>query len=74
MGIQRALHKLAAGIAFLQTQGFDWTGCPGFSHYFQALKSPQRLRLLQDLNGRLARHLTAGLPDELTAPTGGLSD
>ncbi len=65
MGIQRALHESATGRAFLQTHGFDWAGCPDFSHYFQALKSPRRLRLLQDLNGLLARRLTAGLPDEL---------
>ena len=65
LGIQRALHESATGRAFLQTHGFDWAGCPDFSHYFQALKSPRRLCLLQDLNGLLARHLNAGLPDEL---------
>ena len=65
IGIQRALHESATGRAFLQTHGADLEVCPENSHYFHTLKSPRRLRMLQEVNQLLAPSLKACLPDEL---------
>jgi hypothetical protein len=54
-----------SGRAYLQQHGFEFADCPARGHYFEALKSPRRLRLAGELNGRLCQRLITTLPDPL---------
>ena len=62
---RRALYESPTGRAFLQTHGADLDYCPDPSLFFHNLKSPRRLRLLQELNQIHERHIKESLPDEL---------
>jgi hypothetical protein len=63
LGLQRALHESPTGRGFLQTHGGE--EAPELTHYFHSLRSPRRLRLLRELNQRVARRVWELLPDEL---------
>ena len=65
LGLNRVFHEVPSGRAFLQQHGPQLEDCPPRSNYFEALKSPRRLRLLTELNQRHARKLVATLPDAL---------
>ncbi len=67
MGIQRAVFESKTGRDFLQTHGVNLDFCPELSHYFHTLKSPRRLKLIQEVNQRVAHSLKEYLPDELAS-------
>lgn len=67
LGIERVLQEASTGRGFLQTHGARFEAAPELSHYFHSLRSPRRLRLLEELNPRLIAQLTESLPDELAA-------
>lgn len=57
--LARILHDCRSGRAFLQQYGPALPACPEVGAYFESLKSPRRLRLVQELNGRLQGPLAA---------------
>ena len=65
VGLNRVLHEVPSGRAFLQEHGQQLAYCPPRSNYFEALKSSRRLRLLAELNQRLCGKVTDTLPDAL---------
>lgn len=67
LGLQRVLHELPSGRAFLQQHAFNLPHCPARANYFESLKSPRRLSLAEELNQRLSQRLVATLPDDLSA-------
>ncbi|HRI16354.1 MAG TPA: transposase [Verrucomicrobiota bacterium] len=67
LGLDRALHEVPSGRAYLQQHGFQFERCPPLAHYFEALKSERRCRLVRELNGRLCQRVAATLPDALGA-------
>ena len=50
MGLERVLHELPSGRAYLQLHGFRSECSPFRGNYFEALKSLRRLRLIAELN------------------------
>lgn len=66
LGLHRVLHEVPSGRAYLQQHGFEFADCPARGHYFEALKSPRRLRLAGELNGRLCQRVATTLPDPLS--------
>lgn len=67
LGLHRALQEIPSGRAYLQQHGYQFEYCPPRGHYFEALKSPRRLRLSGELNQRLCQHVAATRPDALSA-------
>lgn len=65
LGLNRVLHEVPSGRALLQEHGHQLEVCPPRSNYFESLKSSRRLRLLTELNQRLARQLVDSRPDVL---------
>lgn len=65
LGLERVLHELPSGRAFLQEQAFRFAHCPPRANYFESLRSPRRLALADELNQRLCQRLTQVLPDAL---------
>ena len=65
LGLERVLQVVASGRAFLQQYGYKLDQCPSLGHYFEALKSPRRLKLATELNQRLCAQLAQTLPDPL---------
>jgi Transposase DDE domain len=65
LGLHRALQEVPSGRAYLQQHGFQFEHCPPLGHYFEALKSPRRLRLATELNGRLCQRIATTLADPL---------
>lgn len=66
LGLQRVLHELPSGRAFLQQHAFAFPHCPSRGNYFESLKSPRRLQLAEELNQRICRRIAATLPDDLS--------
>lgn len=67
LGLERVLHSLPSGRAFLQEHAFRLPHCPSRANYFESLKSSRRLRLARQLNQLLARRTAQTLPDALAA-------
>src|SRR5262245_51014096 len=67
LGLQRVLLQVPSGRAYLQQHGYHFEHCPPLGHYFEALKSPRRLRLCAELNQRLCQRVAATQPDGLSA-------
>ncbi len=67
LGLQRVLHELPSGRAFLQQHAFNFPHCPSRGNYFESLKSPRRLRLVAELNQRLCQRIATTLAEALGA-------
>ena len=67
LGLQRVLHELPSGRAFLQQHAFAFAHCPPLSNYFESLKSSRRLCLAAELNQRLCQRVVDTVSDPLSA-------
>ena len=67
LGLQRVLHELPSGRAFLQQHAFNLSHCPPRANYFESMKSSRRLGLVDELNQRVCQRLVATLSDDLSA-------
>lgn len=67
LGLERALHELPSGRAFLQEHAFRFPHCPPLSNYFESLKSTRRLALVGELNQLLCQRMAQSMPDPLAA-------
>ena len=66
LGLQRVLHELPSGRAFLQQHAFGFAHCPPLSNYFESLKSSRRLCLAAELNQRLCQRVVDTVSDPLS--------
>ena len=65
LGVERVLHELPSGRAFLQQHAYRFAHCPPRANYFESLKSRRRVKLVGEVNELLCRHATQGLVDPL---------
>lgn len=66
VGISRVLMNLQSGRDLLQRLGLQRKDVPKLSNFFEALKSPRRLAMLEDVAERLRQRSAGKLPDALT--------
>lgn len=67
LGLQRVLHELPSGRAFLQQHAFNLPHCPPRANYFESMKSSRRLGLVNELNQQVCQRVAATLGDDLGA-------
>lgn len=65
LGLERALHELPSGRAFLQEHAYALAHCPPKANYFASLKSERRLSLAQELNQGICLRVSQTVSDPL---------
>lgn len=66
LGLERVLHEMPSGRAFLQEHAFRFPHGPPRANYFESLKSTRRLNLARELNQSLCQRMAQTLPDPLS--------
>lgn len=64
-GVSRVIEGLVSGRGFLQNFISQGNQAPGYTHFFETLKSSRRLKLCEELNERIASSNTHRIPDAL---------
>ena len=65
LGVGRVIEGSVSGRGFLQNLISQGNEAPGYTHFFETLKSARRLKLCEEINERVASSNTHRIPDAL---------
>ena len=67
LGVSRVIDGSVSGRGFLQNLISQGNEAPGYTHFFETLKSTRRLKLCEEINERIVSSNSHQIPDALAA-------